>query len=50
MVQKKYAWFPIVVDTWRPRGSRAIIWLQEYYVQYYRPYCLRLGTFSHEFY
>jgi len=50
MVKKKYAWFPIVVTTWRSSTTKAIIWLQEYYVQYSIPYCLRLGTFSHEFY
>jgi len=49
MVTKKYAWFPIVVTTWRPSTSKAIIWLQEYYIQNSDAYCLRLGTFSHEF-
>jgi hypothetical protein len=55
MIQKRYAWLPTIVDTWRSSPTKAIIWLQEYYVQKYyvqdsKPYCLRLGTFSHEFY
>lgn len=48
---RKYAWIPVIVKTWRPRGTKAIIWLQSYYKNSMgTSYCLRLGLFSYEFY
>ena len=44
-----FAWLPIIVKTWRPRGTKAIIWLQRYQVQKGVKCCTKLGFFSHEF-
>lgn len=49
--KRKYAWFPKLVNTWRPRGTKALIWFQNYYVKPSgEAYCLRLGFFSYEFF
>lgn len=32
-VKTKFAWLPVIVDTWRPSGSRALVWLQTYNVK-----------------
>jgi hypothetical protein len=49
-IYKKYAWLPTKVKTWRPRGSYAIVWMQEYYICDDREYsyCMRIGKFSKE--
>ena len=49
MIKKKYAWFPVYVNTWRPKKTKAIIWLQQYYERNNKTYCLKLGFFSYEF-
>jgi hypothetical protein len=49
MIKIKYAIFPIILDTWRPRKSKAIIWLQKYYLNGENKYCKNLGFFSYEF-
>ena len=60
---RKFAWLPVIVWTWRPTPSRAIVWLQGYFVlgeadKFSRlngnpepggKYCTRLGVFSIEF-
>lgn len=49
-VVKKFAWFPVFVRTWRPQGTDAIVWLQEYYQKPNgEKYVGRLGFFSSEF-
>jgi len=47
--KKFFAWFPIVVNTQKLPG-RAIIWLQEYYVQFSKPQIFKTGFFTYEFY
>ena len=57
---KKYAWLPKYVNTWRPQGTKAIIWLQSYFETYedtanafksklINKYCNYLGFWSYEF-
>lgn len=47
-VNFKFAWFPIIVKTWRPRGTKALIWLQKYSIQNGEKSCNYLGLFSKE--
>lgn len=49
MIIVKYALFPKIVKTWRPKGTKAIVWLQKYYINEDGPYCLKLGRMSYEF-
>lgn len=46
---KKFALFPKLVNTWRPKGTKALIWLQTYYTNDQGNYCIKLGFFSIEF-
>ena len=48
-IEKKFAFIPRIVYTWRRSNSRAIIWMQHYYIKPNKIYCLKLGTFSYEF-
>lgn len=58
-IEKKFALIPRYIDTWRPQGTKAIIWLKSYYVKTERcpcnnenpiqKYCMHLGWFSYEF-
>ena len=41
-----YAWLPTKVQTWR--GTYASIWLQEYYEQHGKKYCLHLNCLAEE--
>ena len=50
MKNTKYAWLPKYIKTWRPKGTKAIIWMQKYYVNGNSEYCKHLGFFSYEFY
>ena len=58
---KRFAWFPKIVNTWRPQKTKALIWLQYYYEDYedtnhiFKPklidkYCNYLGFWGYEFY
>ena len=47
-IKWKYAWFPMIVKTWRPRGSKALIWMQKYRIQNGERSCNYLGFFSKE--
>lgn len=49
IVKFHYAWFPIIVKTWRPRGTKALIWLQKYQTQDGEKSITSLGFFSYEF-
>ena len=49
IVKFHYAWLPIIVRTWRPKGSKALIWLQKYQTQDGVKSCTKLGYFSYEF-
>ena len=46
----KFAWLPKIVRTWRPQGTKAIIWMQRYFKNERGAYVTRLGFFSYEFY
>ena len=46
---KKFAYLPIIVPTWRRIPTKALIWMQTYYVKNNKKYCLHLGMFSYEF-
>ena len=58
-IETKFALLPRLVDTWRPQGTKAIIWLQTYYIKTEKipfkneysvdKYVLHLGLFSYEF-
>lgn len=48
-IKMKYAWLPRKVRTWRRNSSWAMIWLQEYYVDGNKEYCLRLGKLAYEY-
>jgi hypothetical protein len=47
--KKFFAWFPTVVYTQKFPG-RAIIWLQEYYIQFSQAQIFKTGFFTYEFY
>lgn len=47
---KKFAWLPRIVRTWRPKGTKALIWLQTYFVNSDGAYCNHLGLLAKEFY
>lgn len=49
MIQKKFAWIPTIVRTWRPRGTKALVWMQSYYVNKQGKYINHLGFLSFEF-
>lgn len=45
-----FAWLPMIVHTWRPRGTTALIWLQKYKITPDgKKWISYLGRFSHEF-
>lgn len=62
-VMSKFAWLPTKVETWRDPSTKAIVWLQVYFIKIdkgiYTPldgdtpigtkYVDRLGCFSYEF-
>lgn len=48
-IKEKFAYLPKVVSTWRRTPTKALIWLQKYYIKGNEIYCLKIGTFSHEF-
>jgi hypothetical protein len=47
-MKRKFAFIPKVVNTWIPRKSKAIIWMQKYYQNDNENYCMYLGLFSYE--
>lgn len=49
MIIIKYAFLPKIVKTWRPKGTKAIIWFQHYNINKDGAYCLKLRRFSYEF-
>ena len=48
-VKFKYAWLPMVVKTWRPRETKALIWLQKYRISNGEKSINYLGFLSVEF-
>ena len=48
LVKFHYAWLPTLVKTWRPQGSKALIWLQKYQTQDCEKSCTSLVFFSKE--
>ena len=55
-IKRKFAWLPKYVNTWRPKRTKAIIWLQDYWEVYNREgttilerYVNHLGFWSYEY-